>query len=112
MSLTSRMLIPVDADILAGRLPPAVEAAAYFIVAEGLTNVAKHARAKRAIVTARAQHGTLHVAIRDDGAGGARRDGSGLEGIRDRLADLGGQIHLHSPPGCGTLLAVDIPLAG
>src|SRR6202012_5353909 len=86
MSLTSRMLIPVDADILASRLPPAVEAATYFIVAEGLTNVAKHAGANRAIVTARTKDGTLHLAIRDDGTGGARQDGSGLSGIRDRLA--------------------------
>jgi signal transduction histidine kinase len=111
-SLCSRMSIPVDADVLAARLPPAVEAAAYFIVAEGLTNIVKHSEAERAIVTVHPKDGALHVTIRDDGVGGARRDGGGLSGIRDRVAPLGGQIHLHSPPGCGTLLTVEIPLTG
>src|SRR4051812_11684275 len=68
--------------------PPAVEATAYFFVAEALTNVAKHARARHAKVTARLEDGTLVVHVRDDGMGGARPDGSGLLGLADRVASL------------------------
>ena len=77
-ALASRMPVPVEIDVSVGRLPAAVEATAYFVVAEALTNVAKHARARRAAVTARVEDGTLRVQVRDDGVGGARPDGSGL----------------------------------
>jgi signal transduction histidine kinase len=89
-----------------------VEATAYFVVAEALTNVAKHARAARAEVTASVEEGTLRVRVRDDGVGGARPDGSGLVGLADRLAALDGQLWVETPPGGGTLVAADIPLPG
>ena len=79
-ALASRMPVPVENGVSVGRLPAAVEATAYFVVAEALTNVAKHARAERAAVTARVEDGTLVVQVRDDGVGGAQRNGSGLTG--------------------------------
>ena len=79
-ALASRMPVPVENAVSVGRLPAAVEATAYFVVAEALTNVAKHARAARAAVTARIEDGALRVQVRDDGVGGARPDGSGLAG--------------------------------
>jgi signal transduction histidine kinase len=83
-----------------------------FVVAEALTNVAKHARARRAEVTARIEDGTLAVRVRDDGIGGARPDGSGLLGLADRLAALDGQLSVYSPADSGTLVAAAIPLPG
>jgi signal transduction histidine kinase len=110
--LASRMPVPVDNRVSVGRLPAAVEATAYFVVAEALTNVAKHSRARRATVTARAEDGTLRVRVRDDGIGGALLDGSGLLGLADRLAALDGQLRVESPAGGGTLVAADFPLPG
>ena len=109
-ALASRMLVPVDNGVSVGRLPAAVEASAYFVVAEALTNVAKHACAGRASVSTHVEDGTLHVQVRDDGVGGARRGGSGLLGLADRLAVLDGQLRVESPPGGGTLVAAVIPL--
>jgi hypothetical protein len=94
-----------------GRLPHPVEASAYFVVAEALTNVAKHSRAGRAEVTARIEEGTLQVQVRDNGVGGARR-GSGLLGLADRLAMLDGRLDVDSPADGGTLVAAAIPLTG
>jgi PAS domain S-box-containing protein len=111
-ALASRMPMPVHTDVSVGRLPAAVEATAYFVVAEALTNVAKHARAGRAAVTARLQDGTLGVQVRDDGVGGARPDGSGLLGLADRLAAHDGQLRVESPADGGTLVAADLPLPG
>jgi signal transduction histidine kinase len=111
-ALASRMPVPVAIDVTVGRLPAAVEATAYFVVAEALTNVAKHARARRAEVTARIEDGTLAVRVRDDGIGGARPDGSGLLGLADRLAALDGQLSVYSPADSGTLVAAAIPLPG
>jgi PAS domain S-box-containing protein len=111
-ALASRMPVPIDIDVTLGRLPAAVEATAYFVVAEALTNVAKHARAGRAEVTARIEHGTLAVHVRDDGVGGARPDGSGLLGLADRLAALDGKLRVDSPADSGTLVAAAIPLPG
>jgi signal transduction histidine kinase len=104
--------VPVQTDVSVGRLPASVEATAYFVVAEALTNVAKHARARRAEVTARVEDGTLRVQVRDDGVGGARPDGSGLVGLADRLAVLDGRLRVESPADGGTLVAADIPLPG
>ena len=109
-ALALRMPVPVENDVSVGRLAPAVEATAYFVVAEALTNVAKHARAGRAGVTARVEAGTLQVQVRDDGAGGARTGGSGLVGLADRLAALDGQLRIESPAGGGTIVAAEIPL--
>jgi PAS domain S-box-containing protein len=108
--LASRMPVPVEVEISAGRLPATIEATAYFVVAEALTNVAKHARAASAAVAARVQDGTLHVEVRDDGVGGARPEGSGLQGLRDRLAALDGQLQVECPAEGGTLVAAAIPI--
>jgi signal transduction histidine kinase len=109
-ALASRMPVPVDVGVAVDRLPPAVEATAYFVVAEALTNVAKHSHAERAEVTARVEQHTLRLEVRDDGVGGARRAGSGLVGLADRLAALDGRLRVESPPDGGTLVAAAIPL--
>jgi signal transduction histidine kinase len=110
-ALASRMPVPVEIDVTVGRLPAAVEATAYFVVAEALTNVAKHAHAGRAEVMARIDDGTLSVQVGDDGVGGARRGGgSGLIGLADRLAALDGELRVDSPAGGGTLVTAAIPL--
>jgi PAS domain S-box-containing protein len=111
-ALASRTPMPVENRVSVGRLPAAVEATAYFVVAEALTNVAKHARARHAEVTARVEGGTLTVHVRDDGLGGARPDGGGLVGLADRLAGLDGQLRVESPSDGGTLIAAAIPIGG
>jgi signal transduction histidine kinase len=108
-ALASRMPMPVEVDVPVDKLPTTVEATAYFVVAEALTNVAKHARANHAEVTARIEDGTLGIQVRDDGVGGARRDGSGLIGLSDRLASLNGELRVESPAEGGTVVAVAIP---
>jgi signal transduction histidine kinase len=110
-ALASRTPVPVDVRVSVDRLPPAVEATAYFIVAEALTNVAKHANAHHAAVMACVERGTLQVEIHDDGVGGAQGSGSGLLGLGDRLAVLDGTLRVKSPPDGGTLIAAAIPLA-
>jgi signal transduction histidine kinase len=93
-----------------GRYPAAIEATAYFVVSEALANVAKHARADGAQVMIRKFPGRLLVEVSDDGAGGARSEGgSGLRGLADRVASVGGVLRLDSPPGGGTRLEADIP---
>ena len=94
------------------RLPRAVEATAYFVVAEALTNVAKHARAGHATAMARVEDGRLAIHVRDDGVGGAEPSGSGLLGLADRLAMHDGELRVESPPGGGTVVAATIPLSG
>jgi PAS domain S-box-containing protein len=111
-ALASRMPLPIENAVSVGRLPAGVEATAYFLVAEALTNVAKHARASQATVMACVEDGTLRVEVRDDGIGGARPDGSGLLGLADRLAVLDGRLRIESPPDGGTLVAAAIPLLG
>jgi signal transduction histidine kinase len=111
-ALASRTPVPVDNRASLSRLPAAVEATAYFVVAEALTNVAKHARAQCAAVTAQVEDGTLRVQVRDDGIGGARPDGSGLVGLADRLAVLDGRLRVESPADGGALVTADIPLPG
>jgi signal transduction histidine kinase len=109
-ALVSRVSLPVAVEVPGDRLPPRIEASAYFIVAEALTNVVKHAQAQTAQVTARVERGSLHLDVRDDGVGGADRDGSGLLGLDDRLAAIGGGLHVHSPPGGGTTIVATLPL--
>jgi signal transduction histidine kinase len=104
---------PVVTTIVAvppGRLPAAIEATAYFVVSEALANVAKHALAGSAQVTIRRQPGRLLVQVTDDGAGGARPEGgSGLRGLADRVASVGGVLLIDSAPGCGTRLEAELP---
>ena len=109
-ALASRMPVPVENNVSVNRLPAAVEATAYFVVAEALTNVAKHAGAASAAVAARVEDGTLRVEVRDDGVGGARPDGSGLQGLSDRLAVHDGRLRIESPADGGTLVAATIPI--
>jgi PAS domain S-box-containing protein len=111
-ALTARMSIPVETAVPEDRLSAAVEATAYFVVAEALTNVAKHARAAHVAVTASVTDGALVVQVRDDGIGGARADGTGLLGLRDRLAAVDGRLGVESPADGGTLVAAYIPLSG
>jgi PAS domain S-box-containing protein len=109
-ALASRMTVPVEIDVSAPRLPEQIEATAYFVAAEALTNVAKHARARHATVTGRVDNCALRFEVRDDGEGGARIEGGGLIGLRDRLATLDGTLTVDSPPGGGTVVTATIPL--
>lgn len=110
-SLTARAPLPVTLDVDRGRLPPSVEAAGYFVAAEALTNIAKHAEAVEAHVTLRRTDDAVTLEIGDDGRGGARLgDGTGLGGLRDRVAALGGTLDVISPPGEGTVLRAVLPL--
>jgi hypothetical protein len=89
----------------------AVETAAYYTVAEALTNAVKHAQATAAQIQVAASDGVLHVHVRDNGRGGADfSHGSGLIGLKDRAEALGGHLELHSPPGAGTTLEIALPL--
>jgi signal transduction histidine kinase len=88
-----------------------VEAAAYYVVAEALTNIAKYGQASSARVSVTAVDGVLSVVIADDGVGGADpARGSGLRGLSDRVAALEGQLVVESPPGEGTTIRAEIPL--
>ncbi|HEY2265972.1 MAG TPA: GAF domain-containing protein, partial [Streptosporangiaceae bacterium] len=111
-ALARRSAVPVRLDIqVEGRLPEQAEIAAYYVVAEALTNIAKHAHASVADVEVAIGEGVLRVCVRDDGRGGADvTGGSGLVGLRDRVEALGGRISLHSPPGEGTSLQVQLPV--
>ena len=110
--LARRSPIPVELDVRAeGRLPEAVEVAAYYVVSEALTNAAKYARASVVHVELEASERSLRVAVRDDGPGGADpARGSGLLGLKDRAEAIGGTISLRSPHGAGTSLQVELPL--
>jgi PAS domain S-box-containing protein len=109
-AFASRLELAVDADVLGDRLPAEIEASAYFIVAEALTNVVKHAGASRAAVRAGLDDGILTLEVRDDGAGGADPGGHGLMGIADRVDALGGVLRIDSPPGEGTAVVATIPV--
>jgi signal transduction histidine kinase len=109
-SVVARLDLPVRVDVTADRFAPEIEASAYFIVAEALTNVVKHAGAGHAEVRARVDHGTLHVEVRDDGAGGADPEGPGLVGLADRATALGGRLDVENAPGGGTLVTAALPL--
>jgi signal transduction histidine kinase len=111
-TLARRSAVPVELDVgVDRRLPDSVEVAAYYVVAEALTNAAKHAQASEVTVRVEAEGTNLHLLIRDDGLGGAdTARGSGLTGLVDRVEALGGQMTISSPPGNGTSLSVKIPL--
>jgi signal transduction histidine kinase len=110
-ALTHRMPMPIALQIPNHRYPPSIESAAYFVVAEALTNVAKYANAKTARVVATATADSLTLTIEDDGVGGARPSvGSGLSGLHDRITALSGTLTLDSPPGRGTRIRAEIPL--
>jgi signal transduction histidine kinase len=112
-SLARRAALPVKLDVgVAERLPEPVEVAAYYVVSEALANAAKHSGASVAEVGIAVSDGALSVRVRDDGAGGANAaKGSGIIGLRDRVEALGGTMVLASPPGEGTSIVVELPLA-
>lgn len=102
--------IPVTVKVeSAGRASPEVEAIAYFVVAEALTNVAKHSHATKASVTVDAKGGVLSVVVRDDGAGGANPSGAGLAGLADRVRAVDGRFSVESPPGGPTVINAELP---
>jgi PAS domain S-box-containing protein len=109
-ALALRAPVPIELETtLDGRLPEQVEAAAYYVVAEGLANIHKHAGATRVVVRAAAEDSTLFVEVADDGVGGADEEGSGLRGLADRVEALGGSLTLESPQGAGTRLRAELP---
>jgi signal transduction histidine kinase len=110
-ALAARAPVPVRVDVAVdGRLTPAVEAAAYFVVAEALTNVARYSDAPEARVELRRDGDAIVVLVADDGVGGANLNtGSGLRGLQDRLAVVDGALVIDSPPGAGTRLEARIP---
>ena len=114
-ALAQRSAVPVEIALrIAGRLPERIEVAAYYVVSEALTNATKHAHATFVQVTVEgnAQDQDLHIAVSDDGVGGADfADGTGLIGLKDRIEALGGRLHLVSPPGAGTRLQAELPIA-
>jgi signal transduction histidine kinase len=111
-TLARRSPIPVNLQAQVNeRLPEPVEVSTYYVIAEALTNAAKHARASSVSVQIDLAGDVLLLAVRDDGAGGADfTRGTGLVGIKDRVEALGGRIFLDSPPGAGTSLRVELPL--
>jgi PAS domain S-box-containing protein len=111
-TLAARSPLPVGLEMPEERLPPDVEAAAYYVVAESLTNVAKYARASSAQVRVRREANDLVVEVSDDGVGGADpAAGSGLRGLVDRLAVLDGTLAVDSAKGRGTTITAHIPVA-
>jgi signal transduction histidine kinase len=112
-AVVARAPVPVDLDVSVQVRPPAaVESAAYFVVAEALTNVARHADATRAYVSIARAGDRLVVEVRDDGRGGADASlGTGLHGLRDRVTALGGSMYVISPDGGPTTVSVELPCA-
>jgi len=110
-SLGNRLSLPVSLDVLEERLPLHLEATAYYIVSEALTNVTKHAEAGRADVRVARDGDVLRLEVRDDGRGGADPSGgSGILGLRDRAEAVGGTLHVVSPPGRGTTVVASLPV--
>jgi PAS domain S-box-containing protein len=111
-SLAARTPMPVTVELdLSCRLSPDVEAAAYYVVAEALTNVTRYAEARHAAVHVRNEEGVVLVEVTDDGRGGAMpSDGSGLHGLADRVDAVGGRLEVTSPPGAGTRVVARLPL--
>jgi len=113
-TLARRCPVPVSLDVaVEHRLSDPVEVAAYYVVAEALTNTAKYAYASEVTVRAETKSAKLGLSIQDDGIGGAdTRNGSGLIGLKDRVEVLGGHMKITSHPGSGTTLHISIPLTG
>jgi signal transduction histidine kinase len=110
--LADRSTVRVAVDVPDQRFPAEVESTAYFVVAEALTNVARHADASAVSVTARELDGQLVIDVRDDGVGGAAPNhGSGLRGLEDRVAAVGGRLRVDSRPGAGTVIHAELPCA-
>jgi signal transduction histidine kinase len=112
-ALAGDLPVPVDVRVTTDQVPPRVAVVAYFVCAEALANVAKHAAAARVAVSVTTRDGQLRVEIADDGTGGADpARGSGLRGLADRVETFGGRLRVDSGPGRGTRLVAEIPLGG
>jgi signal transduction histidine kinase len=112
LAALSPVPVQVRADVLAGAVPPQIETALYYLCAEGLANVAKHASASTAVVSVSCEGDRVRLSVADDGVGGAHlAPGSGLDGLQHRIAELGGTLRVTSSPGAGTTLAAEMPLA-
>ncbi|HEX6674149.1 MAG TPA: ATP-binding protein [Actinomycetes bacterium] len=112
-ALAKDLPLPVDVNVTGSHLPERVAVAAYFVCAEALANVAKHAAAARVTVAVTSSGGRVRVEIADNGVGGADPErGSGLRGLADRVETFGGTLRVESVPGRGTCLAAEIPLGG
>jgi signal transduction histidine kinase len=112
-AVVARSPVPVRLEVSLTPRPAAeVESAAYFVVSEALTNVARHAQATRAEVAIARAGNRLVIEVRDDGIGGADASvGTGLQGLRERVVGLGGDLHVISPPGGPTTISVELPCA-
>jgi signal transduction histidine kinase len=112
-ALVARAAVPIELVAPAERLPASIEAAAYFVCSEAVTNVAKYARASHVRCEVLRSDGHVHVAVADDGVGGANPgSGSGLRGLADRIEALGGTFTVTSPAGRGTIVRAELPLEG
>jgi signal transduction histidine kinase len=110
--LASRSRLRTSVEATKERFDDRIETAAYFVASEALANAAKHAGASSVRIVAARQNGTLKVSVRDDGVGGARPgEGTGLAGIADRVAALGGHLSVDSPAGAGTVVTAELPCA-
>lgn len=111
-SLASSGQVPVDVTAPSQRFPPHLEAAAYFVAAESLANVTKHARASAVQIRVEEDPQELHISVQDDGVGGANSDGgTGLRGLEDRIEALGGRLRVASPVNGGTVVEAHLPIA-
>jgi signal transduction histidine kinase len=111
-ALAVRSPIPVEVRTPDEPLPKSVEAAAYYVIAEALANVSKYAQATSAFVSVGRENGCARIEVTDDGVGGADPvRGSGLRGLADRVESLAGTLAVESPPGGGTRVSAEIPLA-
>jgi signal transduction histidine kinase len=110
--LAERSPVPIRLTVTNTRYPPELEVAAWFTCAEAATNAVKHAEPTLITISVRQQAGQLVVDVADDGGGGARREGTGLRGLADRLEALGGTLTIDSAPGRGTVLTARLPLQG
>ena len=111
-ALVIRTPVPVTVTVPTERLPPPIEAAAYYVVSEAVTNIVKYAGATSIDVTVETADDGVTVTVADDGCGGADPEaGTGLRGLRDRVAALDGTLHVDSPTDRGTRIVAEIPLA-
>jgi len=111
-AVVERIDLPIQASVPEVRFAPEIEASAYFVVAEALTNVVKHSHASSAEIAVLAEDGMLRVEVRDDGEGGADPAGHGLVGMRDRVTAIGGYLEVNSPHEGGTIVVATLPLSG
>jgi signal transduction histidine kinase len=108
-ALLERSPLPVELDVAPERFPETIEVAAYYVIAEAVTNAGKHSRANRVRVRVAGGAKSVEVEVGDDGVGGARLGGTGLRGLSDRVEALGGRLNVESDPGCGTTLRASFP---